>query len=35
MVLQLTPKVFKDPYLFVSKHKVHYLETSILLEEEF
>ena len=35
IVLQLTPKVNKDVYLFVSSLRVIYLDTFILLEEEF
>ena len=35
IVLQLTPKVDKDMYLFVSGSRVINLDTSILLEEEF
>ena len=35
IVLQLTPKVNKDMYLFVSGSKVINSNTSILLEEDF
>ena len=35
IVLQLTPKVNEDMYLFVSSLRVIYFDTSILLEEEF
>ena len=35
IVLQLTPKVNKDMYLFVSGSRVINSNTSILLEEEF
>ena len=35
IVLQLTPKVNKDMYLFVSCLRVLYSDISILLEEEF
>ena len=34
-MLQLTPKVNKDVYLFVSGSRVINSNTSILLEEEF
>ena len=34
IVLQLTPKVDKDMYLFVSGSKVINSNTSVLLEEE-
>ena len=35
IVLQLTPKVYKDMYLFVSELRVIYLDIPILLEEDF
>ena len=35
MVLQLTPKVHKDTYLFVSGFRVIYSDISILLEKVF
>ena len=35
IVLQLTPKVNKDTYLFVSYLRVIYSDISILMEEEF
>ena len=35
IVLQLTPKVNEDTYLFVSYLRVIYYDISILLEEEF
>ena len=35
IVLQLTPKVDKDMYLFVSGSRVINFSTSVLLEEEF
>ena len=35
IVLQLTPKVNKDTYLFVSELRVIYLDFPILLEEDF
>ena len=35
IVLQLTPKVNKDMYLFVSYLRVIYSDISILMEEEF
>ena len=35
IVLQLTPKVNKDMYLFVSYLRVIYSDISILLEEKF
>ena len=35
LVLQLTPKVEKDMYLFVSGSRVINSNTSVLLEEEF
>ena len=35
IVLQLTPKVDKDVYLFVSGSRVINFDTSVLLEEEF
>ena len=35
IVPQLTPKVNKDMYLFVSYLRVIYSDISILLEEEF
>ena len=35
IVLQLTPKVNKDMYLFVSGSRVNNSETSVLLEEDF
>ena len=35
IVLQLTPKVNKDMYLFVSGSRVINSDASILLEEEF
>ena len=34
-VLQLTPKVNKDTYLFVSYLRVIYFDIFILMEEEF
>ena len=35
IVLQLTPKVEKDMYLFVSSSRVINSNASVLLEEEF
>ena len=35
IVLQLTPKVHKDRYLFVPYLRVIYSNISILMEEEF
>ena len=35
IVLQLTPKEYKDTYLFVSELRVIYLDIPILLEEDF
>ena len=35
IVLQLTPKVDKDIYLFLSGSRVINSDTSVLLEEEF
>ena len=35
IVLQLTPKVDKDVYLFVSGSRVINSDTSVLIEEEF
>ena len=35
IVLQLTPEVDKDMYLFVSGSRVINSDTSVLLEEEF
>ena len=35
ILLQLTPKVDKDMYLFVSSLRVIYSNTSVLLGEEF
>ena len=35
IVLQLTPKVHKDPYLFISELRVIYFDIPVLLGENF